>query len=41
MKPTDGGSSFGITKVMAKDELTYAIKHAFEHGSQVIVEANI
>ena len=41
VKPTDGGSSFGITKVMAKNELTNAVKHAFEHGSQVIVEAFI
>ena len=41
VKPTDGGSSFGITKVMEKDELTNAVKHAFEHGSQVIAEAFI
>ncbi|MDG1797584.1 MAG: ATP-grasp domain-containing protein, partial [Flavobacteriales bacterium] len=38
VKPTDGGSSFGITKVKAKKELNIAIKSAFEHGSEVIVE---
>lgn len=41
VKPTDGGSSFGVTKVKAKKELNNAIKSAFEHGSEVIVEANI
>ena len=41
VKPTDGGSSFGVTKVKAKIELNNAIKSAFEHGSEVIVEANI
>ena len=41
VKPTDGGSSFGVTKIKAKEELKYAIKLAFEHGSEVIVEANI
>lgn len=41
VKPTDGGSSFGVTKVKAKEELKHAIKLAFEHGSEVIIEANI
>ena len=41
VKPTDGGSSFGVTKVKAKKELNDAILSAFEHGSEVIVEANI
>ncbi len=41
VKPTDGGSSFGITKVKAKKELNNAIILAFEHGSKVVVEANI
>ncbi len=41
VKPTDGGSSFGVTKVKAKEELNNAIQSAFEHGSEVIVEANI
>ena len=39
VKPTDGGSSFGVTKVKAKEDLQPAIKTAFEHGSEVIVEA--
>lgn len=39
VKPTDGGSSFGVTKVKAKNNLQLAIKTAFEHGSEVIVEA--
>ena len=39
VKPTDGGSSFGVTKVKAKEDLVPAIKTAFEHGSEVIVEA--
>ena len=41
VKPTDGGSSFGVTKVKVKKELNDAILSAFEHGSEVIVEANI
>ena len=41
VKPTDGGSSFGITKVKKEGELLPAIKEAFNHGSEVIVEENI
>ena len=41
VKPTDGGSSFGITKVKTDDELFPAIKIAFETGTEVIVEENI
>ena len=41
VKPTDGGSSFGITKVKKESELLPAIKEAFNHGSEVIVEENI
>ena len=41
VKPTDGGSSFGVTKVKAEEVLNNAIKSAFKHGSEVIVEANI
>jgi len=41
VKPTDGGSSFGITKVKSEDELFPAIKKAFETGTEVIVEENI
>jgi D-alanine-D-alanine ligase len=41
VKPTDGGSSFGVTKVKNESELAPAIKEAFNHGSEVIVEENI
>jgi D-alanine-D-alanine ligase len=41
VKPTDGGSSFGVTKVKNDNELLPAIKEAFNHGSEVIVEENI
>ena len=38
VKPTDGGSSFGVTKVKKENELLPAIKKAFDHGKEVIVE---
>jgi len=41
VKPTDGGSSFGVTKVKKESDLLPAIKEAFNHGSEVIVEENI
>jgi D-alanine-D-alanine ligase len=41
VKPTDGGSSFGVTKVKKENDLLPAIKEAFNHGSEVIVEENI
>ena len=41
VKPTDGGSSFGVTKVKKESELLPAIKEAFNHGSEVIVEEAI
>ena len=41
VKPTDGGSSYGVTKVKKDNELLLAIKEAFRHGSEVIVEENI
>jgi len=41
VKPTDGGSSFGVTKVKKESELLPAIKEAFEAGTEVIVEENI
>ena len=41
VKPTDGGSSFGVTKVKKESEFLPAIKEAFNHGSEVIVEENI
>jgi D-alanine-D-alanine ligase len=39
VKPADGGSSFGVTKVQAETELIEAIKLALEHGSQAIIES--
>lgn len=38
VKPTNGGSSFGITKVKEADKLQSAINYAFSEGSTVIVE---
>ena len=39
VKPNDGGSSFGITKVQNESELKQAVEVALEHGTQVIVES--
>lgn len=39
VKPNDGGSSYGVTKVQFQDELNAAIKLALDHGSQVIIES--
>ncbi len=41
VKPTDGGSSFGVTKVKTVTDLKPAIREAFQCGSEVIVEENI
>jgi D-alanine-D-alanine ligase len=41
VKPTDGGSSFGITKVKKDNDLLPAIKEAFNHGTEIVVEENI
>lgn len=41
VKPTDGGSSFGITKVEKAEDLPAAIHYAFAEGNTVIVEAAI
>ena len=41
VKPTDGGSSFGITKVRKHNELLSSIKEAFKHGTEVIIEENL
>lgn len=38
VKPSDGGSSFGITKVKNVEELIPAINHAFEESNEVILE---
>lgn len=39
VKPADGGSSFGITKVQVENELEDAVKLALEHGTQAIIES--
>lgn len=41
VKPTDGGSSFGITKVKKAEDLSAAINFAFSEGNTVIVEKGI
>lgn len=41
IKPVRAGSSFGITKVIEKQELDAAIELAFEHDAEVIVEEAI
>lgn len=41
VKPTDGGSSFGITKVGKAEELPTAINYAFSEGPTVIIEKAI
>ncbi len=39
IKPCDGGSSFGVTKVKAASEVLPAIEKAFAEGDEVMVEA--
>lgn len=41
VKPVKAGSSFGITKVFLKEELMPAVKEAFKHDSEVLIEENI
>ncbi len=41
VKPTDGGSSFGVTKVKTENDLLPAIKEAFKNGTEVVVEESI
>ena len=38
VKPTDGGSSFGVTKVKLKEEFPTAVTAAFSEGETVIAE---
>ena len=38
VKPCDGGSSFGVTKVKESSQLQNAIDNAFTEGSEVIIE---
>lgn len=39
VKPADGGSSFGVSKVKEGNELLAAIQKAQEHGTEVLIEA--
>jgi len=39
VKPNDGGSSFGVTKVNAAGELQAAINLAFREGNEVLIES--
>ncbi len=41
VKPVRAGSSFGITKVLKKQDLEKAVSLAFEHDTEVIVEENV
>jgi len=41
VKPTNGGSSFGITKVTRAEDLPEAIRFAFAEGPAVLVEKGI
>ncbi len=41
VKPMKAGSSFGITKVYERLDLADAVKLAFEHDNEVIIEENI
>ena len=41
VKPTDGGSSFGITKVSRPEDLVPAVKFAFSEGPMVLVEQGV
>ncbi len=38
VKPTDGGSSFGVTKVKRVEDLEAAVESAFREGRRVLVE---
>src|SRR3989339_573653 len=41
VKPNNGGSSYGITKVKTKNALTAAVKKAFAEDTEVIIEEYI
>lgn len=41
VKPVRAGSSFGITKIAGQQELETAVRLAFEHDTEVIVEETI
>lgn len=39
IKPSLGGSSFGVTKVKTREQIQLAIAKAFEEGEEVVIEA--
>lgn len=39
IKPSLGGSSFGVTKVKSKDQIQQAISKAFDEAQEVVIEA--
>ena len=41
VKPTDGGSSFGVTKVKIVDDFDKAVDYAFSEGNMLIAEAAV
>lgn len=41
VKPTDGGSSFGVSKVRTEDEFDKAVEYAFSEGNMLIAEAAV
>lgn len=41
VKPTDGGSSFGVTKVKSESEFDQAVKYAFSEGNTIMAEGAV
>ncbi len=41
VKPTDGGSSFGVTKVKTPEDFDKAVEYAFSEGNMLIAEGAI
>ena len=41
VKPTDGGSSFGVTKVKTLEDVDKAVEYAFSEGDMIMAEAAI
>ena len=39
IKPTDGGSSFGTTKVKTREQIIPAVKEAFKENNEIMIES--
>ena len=39
IKPTDGGSSFGTTKVKTRDQIIPAVEEAFKENNEIMIES--